>query len=179
MEPKAAEKLQPVLPISIVTKADVGRLLQEVSAVDDFLEQATIRQPGTALKLPKTTRTVEELVTSNKLNLLVETDRKSLIAFLTQVREKAPEIHMSFSAEPSVAFMQKLASYFREHIHPQTLIQIGLQPTIGAGFMMRTTNKYYDFSLRTALKAKHQILMDNIRSTKTSTPAVVKDEVAG
>jgi F0F1-type ATP synthase delta subunit len=178
MEHKKTENESLVLPISIVTKVDVGRLLQEVTNVDDFLEQAAIRQPGTALKLPKTTKSIEEMVTTNKLNLLVDGDRKKLIDFLTEVREKAPEIHMSFSAEPSTSFIQKLASYMRENIHPQLLIQVGLQPTIGAGFMMRTTNKYYDFSLRTALKAKHQILIDNIRSSKPNIPVEKKEETA-
>jgi F0F1-type ATP synthase delta subunit len=178
MEHKKTENENLALPISIVTKVDVGRLLQEVTNVDEFLEQAAIRQSGTALKLPKTTKTVEEMVAANKLNLLVETDRKKLVSFLSDVREKAPEIHMSFSTEPSTSFIQKLAGYMRENIHPQLLIQVGLQPTIGAGFMMRTTNKYYDFSLRSALKAKHQILIDNIRSTKSVESVEAKEKAA-
>ena len=178
MEHKKTDETKAVLPISIITKVDVGRLLQEVSNIDDFLEQAAIREPGTSLKLPKMTKSVEELVNVNKLNLLVDDDRKQLIAFLTDIREKAPEIHMSFSAEPSSSFTQKLAEYLRQNIHPYTLLQIGLQPTIGAGFMMRTTNKYYDFSLRSALKSKHQILLDNIRSTKTTETVAAKEESA-
>jgi F0F1-type ATP synthase delta subunit len=118
------------------------------------------------------------MVAANKLNLLVETDREKLVSFLSDVREKAPEIHMSFSTEPSTSFIQKLAGYMRENIHPQLLIQVGLQPTIGAGFMMRTTNKYYDFSLRSALKAKHQILIDNIRSTKPVESVEAKEKAA-
>lgn len=157
-----------ILPVSIVTKADVGRIEREVAAVDDFLEQATIRQPGTAVTLPKTTKVIDEIISVNKLNLLVAAERKALLQFLNQTREKAPELHMSFSAEPSPAFLQKLTTYLRQHIHPQTLLQVGLQPTIGAGFMLRTTNKYYDFSLRTTLKSKHEILMHNVRAMKTN-----------
>lgn len=167
------------LPVSIANKADVGRIEREVAAVNEFLEQAAIRQPGTAVTLPKMTKLMEELVSSNKLNLLVAADRKRLLDFLTHTRDKAPELHMSFSAEPSPTFMQKLTTYVRENIHPQALIQIGLQPTIGAGFMLRTTNKYYDFSLRTALKSKNDILMQQIRSTKEAAkPATApKEEV--
>lgn len=153
-----------VLPMSVTNKADVGRLLREVSAVDEFLEQAAIRQPGTSLKLPKSSRMVDEIVLINKLNLLVEENRKLLINFLTDVRDNAPQIHMSFSAEASPSFLQKIIEYLRQNIHPHVLLQVGLQPTIGAGFMMRTTNKYYDFSIRTTLKAKHDILVHNIRA---------------
>ncbi len=177
MEHDAGKSEQPLLPISIVTKVDVGRLLKEVSAIDDFLEQAAIRQPGTALKLPKTTRIIDELVTANSVNLLTENERKALIQFLTAVLEKAPEIHMSFSTEPSTTFIHKLTEYLRQNIHPHILLQVGLQPTIGAGFMMRTTNKYYDFSLRTTLKAKHQILIDNIRSAKNPSPVVAQEDI--
>lgn len=169
---KTATKSELVLPISIVTKVDVGRLLREVTGIDDFLEQASIRQPGTTLVLPKTTKVVDDLVTANNVNLLVDTERRALIEFLNTIRDKAPEIHMSFSAEPSASFMLKLATYFRDNIHPHTLLQVGLQPTIGAGFMMRTTNKYYDFSLRTTLKAKHQVLIDNLRSPEGATAAI-------
>ncbi len=167
-----------MLPISVIGKVDLGRLLKEVSDIDDFLEQATIRQPGTALKLPKMTKSVEEVVTTNKINLLVEADRRALLTFLTDIRKNAPEIHMSFSAEPSASFIQKIITYLRENIHPHVLLQVGLQPTIGAGFMMRTTNKYYDFSLRTTLKGKNQILIDNIRSITNAQPAEVAKETA-
>lgn len=178
MEASAAAQKELALPISITNKADVGRIEREVVAVNEFLEQAAIRQPGTAVTLPKMTKLMEELVTSNKLNLLVAADRKKLIDFLTQTRDKAPELHMSFSAEPSSAFMQKLTTYVRENIHPQALIQVGLQPTIGAGFMLRTTNKYYDFSLRTALKSKNDILMQHIRTAAAAAPATAPKEQA-
>lgn len=152
-----------ILPVALVNKTDAGRLLREVTAVSEFLEQAAIRQPGTALALPKTSRLMAELVQVNNLNMLHPEDRGKLIGFLNDLLEHAPQLHMSFSAEPNIAFLQKLTTYVRQNIHPHALIQVGLQPTIGAGFMLRTTNKYYDFSLRTALKAKHEELMHNIR----------------
>ena len=176
MEHKVKAAKEFTLPISIVTKVDVGRLLREITAIEDFLEQAAIRQPGTNVNLPKMTKAVDDLVTANKVNLLVSDERTSLIEFLTEVREKAPEIHFSFSAEPSPGFMQKLPTYLRDNIHRHVLLQIGLQPTIGAGFMMRTTNKYYDFSLRTALKSKHDLLIDSLRNLKSSAPEATQTE---
>lgn len=171
-----------VLPVSVINLVDIGRLLGEAQAVDDFLEQSAIRQPGTALAMPKMTKTLEELVTANKMNLLVTEERKALIDMLTSIHQKSPQLHMSFSAEPSQVFMQKLTTYLRENVHPYVLIQIGLQPTIGAGFMLRTTNKYYDFSLRTALKAKHSELIKSIREmpvkTATNEPIIATNEAA-
>jgi F0F1-type ATP synthase delta subunit len=85
---------------------------------------------------------------------------------------------MSFSAEPSTVFMQKMTDYVRQNIHPQALLQVGLQPNIGAGFMLRTTNKYYDFSLRSVLKTKHDELMHNLRSVQADSTGTESKEEA-
>jgi hypothetical protein len=74
----------------------------------------------------------------------------------------APLLHMSFSAEPSPVFMNKLIAYVRENIHPLALIQVGLQPTIGAGFMLRTTNKYYDYILKDGIKPAPKALINGL-----------------
>lgn len=148
------------LPITVVSRVDVGRLLREVAAIDDFLSQSAIRQPGTPIKLPKTSRLFDEIVTLNQLNVLHDTDRKQLTEFLTNVRNTAPILHMSFNADPSPDFTQKLMTWLRTEIHPIVLIQVGLQPNIGAGCVLRTTNKFFDFSLRTRLKKNSAALAE-------------------
>lgn len=140
------------LPLSVVGKVDIGRLLREVEAVDDFLKQSAIREPGTPVKLPKTSRLFDETVEVNKLNVLHEDDRARLFDFLKQVKAKAPVLHISFSADPSPMFTQKLITWLRAEVHPIVLLQVGLQPNIGAGCVVRTQNKYFDFSLRNRLK---------------------------
>jgi hypothetical protein len=137
-----------VLPTGVVTKTDVARLRREVEALDSVLRQTAIRQPGTAIKLPRTSRLLDELVAVNKLNVLHEADRDRLTSYLMTVHTKAPVLHMSFSADASPLFSQRLVAWLRQELHPMVLLQIGLQPTIGAGAVVRTTNKYFDFSLR-------------------------------
>jgi G3E family GTPase len=136
------------LPLSVVTKVDVGRLYREVESIDNFLKQAAIREPGTAVKMPKTSRLFDETVEVNKINVLHDDERARLYAFLKQIRTDAPILHMSFSADPSPLFTQKLIAWLRTELHPLVLLQIGIQPNIGAGCVVRTNNKYFDFSLR-------------------------------
>lgn len=167
-----------VLPVALVNKTDAGRLLREVVAVNEFLDQAAIRQPGTQSAMPKTSRLMSEMVQANNLNMLHEEDRTKLQSFLNTLIEHAPQLHMSFSAEPSTVFMQKLTTYVRSNLHPQALLQVGLQPNIGAGFMLRTTNKYYDFSLRSLLKTKHEELVHNLRVAGSAAVTPVEDESA-
>ena len=67
-------------------------------------------------------------------------------------------MHISFSADPSPLFTQKLITWLRAELHPLVLIQIGIQPNMGAGCVVRTTNKYFDFSLRSRFKEKGAVL---------------------
>ena len=59
------------IPLSVVTKVDIGRLLREMEAIDSFLTQSAIREPGTATRMPKTSRLFDETVEINKLNVLL------------------------------------------------------------------------------------------------------------
>jgi hypothetical protein len=139
------------LPIGIVSKVDVGRLLREVEGLDSFLQQAAIREPGTPVKLPKTSR-------------LLEADRLRLLNFVKEVKMNAPVLHMSFSADPSPLFLQRLMTWMRSEIHPLVLLQVGLQPNIGAGCILRTTNQYFDFSLKQRFIDKREILANKLKS---------------
>lgn len=150
------------LPIQVTTRIDAGRLLHELESVREFLKQSSIRQPGTSVKLPKVSRLADEFVESNKLNLLHEDDVSRAINFLIMVKAKAPVIHMSFSADPSPQFQQKLITWLRVQIHPLVLLRVGLQPTIGAGCVLRTTNKYFDFSIREHFKNNKQLLVSSL-----------------
>lgn len=157
-----SQKSMMVLPSSVVSRIDVGRLQREVEALDEFLTQMKLRTGGKAVKMPRTTRFLDETTEVNKINLLLKEDRRRLLAFLTAVKVKAPVMHMSFSSDPSPLFMQKLITWLRGEIHPLVLIQIGLQPNVGAGAVVRTTNAFFDFSLRHRFSEKRADLIKMI-----------------
>ncbi len=159
MEPKLELKL----PIHIITSRDLGRLQQELEAIDGFLIQAAVRKTGSKVtETPRTTPELEELAKNNQLNLLSQTDRTKLKKFFEQIRRRAPTIHISFAAEPSSQFLQKITEWFRKEIHPFTLLQIGLQPSIAAGCIVRTQNRYFDFSLRQDFYKQRQLLINKL-----------------
>lgn len=157
-----AAKQSMTLPVQIATPVDVGRLLREIQNVNETLLQLQLRQSGQQPALPKISSTLEELVQLNKLNLLQEADRKQLEAFLQKLKNNAPIVHVSFSAEPSIPFMEKLVAWLRREIDPLIIVTVGLQPAIGAGCVVRTTNKQYNFSLRENFKKKRDLLRDQI-----------------
>lgn len=145
MEPNSPARKFAGLPPMVVGPADVGRLIRELEAVDDHLLQQQLQHQEA--KLAKTSKLLDELISVNQVNLLVAGDRARLKEFLTAVKQRAPMMHMSFGTDPSPVFTEKLMSWLRENIHPLLLLTVGLQPDIGAGCRLRTTNKYFDFSL--------------------------------
>ncbi len=155
------------LPTSVVGITDVNRLNRELTSLDEFLRQGAIRQPGTAMQLPKTTKLFDELRSMNDLNLLHENDRKRLQHFLQSVQDEAPRLHVSFSTDPSPLFLQRLMTYLRDKVNPLVLVQVGLQPNIGAGCVLRSTNKVFDLSLREDFRKKRGLLMKYISSLET------------
>jgi hypothetical protein len=150
------------LPVTVAGPADVGRLVNEIETIDDTLLQLGIRSGGTSTKLQKTSRLMDQTVHANKLNLLKQPDRTALREFLDDVKKRSPVVHISFSADPGPDFLDKLMTWLRREIHPSVLLTIGLQPNIGAGCIVRTTNKQFDFSLRQDFAGKRALLLEKI-----------------
>lgn len=156
------------VPAGIVTRGDLGRLQKELQNVNEVIEQNFIRQPDATPEMPKTSHLLAELLEINKFNLLSETDRATLIGYLEIIRTKAPILHVSFNTDASPVFQQKLVAWVRQQIHPQVLLQIGLHRNIGAGCVVRTTNRNYDFSLRERFKDQKQLLITKMHSTMSN-----------
>lgn len=152
------------VPALITSPSDVSRLHREVIALSEYLKQAALRTPGSAaVKLPKTSRLLDELIIDNKLNLLDGPTREHLIGFLADLAEHAPIVHLSFAADPSSAFLQKIVLWLRQNINASILVQVGLQPTIAVGCVLRTTNKYFDLSLRRRLAERGAELIKDLK----------------
>jgi hypothetical protein len=156
MEHKEGSALR--LPFSIVTLANVNRLVRELEAVDDFLRQSALRQGGMPVNLPRTGQLLGEFVAVNKLNLLKQEDITRAKTFMTTMQKRAPTIHISFSVEPTTAFINKLIIWLRQNIHPAVLLKIGLEPNLVVGCVVRTNNKEFDFSLKKHLNGRREVL---------------------
>lgn len=151
------------LPSAVIGRTDTGRLLREMQELDNFLSQAAIRTPGTPMKLPQMSKLLDQIIANNGLNMFQAEHRTHLVQFLESVYNHAPTIHISFNTDPSPGFMLKLVSWLRAEIDPRILVQVGLQPGMGAGCTIRTTNKYFDFSLRNRFREKRDVLISYLR----------------
>lgn len=176
---EAAKELQKiVLPLSVITIIDLSRVGRELEQLDEFMVQSTIRTPGTPMQLPRLSKMLDDVAVANKVNLLEDTHRKALLNALSYLKEHAPKLHISFSAEPNGTFITKIAEYIRTNISPVALLQVGLQPTIAAGCILRSPNKQFDLSLRQHLKKNRDTLAVLIHETQTAAPATAMSVAA-
>ncbi|HEX5796831.1 MAG TPA: F0F1 ATP synthase subunit delta [Candidatus Saccharimonadales bacterium] len=149
----------------IVTNLDLGRVIREAEKLDDFLLQARLKSPGMTATLPKTIRALEQVAETNGLSLLNATHRKHLIGNLHQLKLTSKKVHISFAVEPSPAVMQKIVAWFRSNVQKDLIIEVGIQPTISVGCVVRTTNKVFDMSLRHRFKDSKKVLSDLLEKT--------------
>ncbi len=168
MAPKAATTAAEIisLPPTLISRVDAIRLGREVEAIGHFYEQqAHHHTKGEPTRLSPI---LEAITAGNQLNLAQKADRTRLQEFLDDLKKEAPTLHMSFAAEPSGAFTAKLITWLRDEIHPLMLLDIGLQPTIAAGCIIRTESKYIDCSIRQNLVQSKPKLLELMRGTKNA-----------
>lgn len=157
-----------VLPLSVTSPTDLGRLLRELEALDNYLMQFDLKGQTGTVKMSKTSLLLDSVIDANKLDLLVPEQRTQIIEFMKNVKANAPVLHISFGADPAPAFIGKLMTWLRREIHPQVLLTIGLQPNIGAGCLVRSTNRYFDFSLRENFTKNRELLMSKLREINSA-----------
>lgn len=155
------------LPLAAARPSDVGRLLRELESIDNALLQSKLKS-GDSTKPPKVSRLMEQTEEANGLDLSRPDDRARLKRFLEGVKASSPVFHISFNADPAPAFIEKLMAWFRREVHPSLLLNIGLEPNIGAGCILRTVNKQFDMSLRQDFVDKRGLLLE--RLSKPATP---------
>lgn len=146
------------LPTAMVSQIDAIRLRRELSSLEDFFVAAKARAAGTSVTPPRLTRLLDQLARDNQCNLLDEKQRQELAARLDQIIKNAPLLHISFAVDPPPKVLEQILQWLRANIHPQVLLQVGLQPSIAAGCILRTPNKIFDMSLRAGLKKQEPYL---------------------
>ncbi len=151
------------LPVGVVSTGDVRRLRREVADMEDTLQAMRLRTNSPVAKLPRLSRALEEFASTNRLNFLMPEDRKHAAIFLDSVLAKAPVLHISFASEASRKFTTEIMLWLRANFDSEMLVEIGLEPNIAAGCIVRTKNKYFDFSLQKHLEEKRPMLLERIR----------------
>lgn len=168
--PKSREEVKPEVPLrlpqAVVTKLDVARLLGEMERIDGELTTTEVRsrrgfQPSDSSTMSDS---LKDFLETNHIDLKTAQDRAALIGRLRSLKDTVPVIHMTFAVEADRKSLAVLAEWLRKSIHPQAVIEAGLQPSLVAGVYLRTPNHVHDLSLRAALKGSHDMLRKELGS---------------
>lgn len=155
-----------LLPSSLISKADVARLKREVETLDNALETQKVRAGGQQFSyhMPVTSQLLSDFVELNKLDLANDKVRLELKEQLQALKEKASTMHMTFASVADPESLGQLVTWIRQNIHPQALLSVGLQPAIVGGVYLRTPNHVHDFSLKSMLAGKRELITGGLES---------------
>lgn len=144
------------LPPTIVSKADIARLVREFEAVDNALTAVTVRKKAGAEseETPAMSSQLAAFLDKNTVNLENTATRTAYVKQLRLLKDKAPIVNMTFAVVADPESLQHLVVWLRQSVHPQTVIDAHLQPALVAGVYLRTPNHVFDLSVRNALKSK-------------------------
>jgi hypothetical protein len=158
------------LPTGVVSTGDARRLHRDLAELEETLQAIRLRTNAPVAKLPRLSRSLEEFASTNRLNFLLPDDRHHAAVYIDTVIKKAPVLHISFASEASRKFTTELILWLRANFDSEMLIEIGLEPAIAAGSMVRTANKVFDFSLMKHLEGQRAMLMDRLLNTNGVVP---------
>jgi hypothetical protein len=156
---------------------DILRLVRELEALDGYM--IAQHQKEAHPQLPKLSRSLENLAAENSVLLQNDQARANLYDALQHVKTQAPIVRMSLASDPSASFVQRIVGWFRAEVHPLTLIQIGVQPSIAAGCVLSAGSHRYDFSLREQLSEESDALLNFIRAASAESDVLIAPKPLG
>lgn len=152
------------LPLAVVTRIDLARLVTEIENIDSSLQSADVRsRTGVESPALEASDVAQDFLQMNNLSLDDQKSREQLVKALRQLKAKAPKVHASFAIPADHDSLVEMVKWFRESVNPQVVLDVGLQPDLIAGVYLRTDNHVHDFSLRSSLTSHHDMLVGQLK----------------
>lgn len=165
------------LPSVLVGRADLARLVREVEELDGVLESQKVR--GEEYRLPVLSQALTDFQQLNEIDIRDDQARMIMKEQLRKLKDKAPIVHMTFAVEADPESIQKLVAWMRDNAHPQTMLSIGLQPSLVGGMYMRTPNHVHDYSMKALFNGKHGALITKLEEFSAGPQVVAAPPDAG
>jgi hypothetical protein len=147
-----------LLPSSIYSPDHLRFCVDELKAYAAALEE---RERGSQVELPELS--VESLdlfgeikgADSNRSDVV-----NALVSEMERHLEGAPSVTLTLAAPTPHGLKKELVGWLRQNTSPEVMVEFLVNPDIGGGMTLRTTNKVFDFSFRTKL------LTNSVRFTR-------------
>lgn len=158
------------LPPNVISRVDVARLVAEAERIDNLYtaDAAHTKVGDTHHEDIRFTDQFAAFIEANSITLDDSHVRTVLIKELRQLHHKVPTMHMTFAVTADPEGLAQLTDWLRKNVHPQVVIETGLQPGLVAGAYVRTPNHIYDFSVRAALREHESVLTDELEALRVA-----------
>ena len=145
-----------ILPTAVISKVDVARLVREFETVDNTLTEKSVRKKTNASQeqVPALSAQLVAFLEDNPVDLEDARARSAYIKQLRLLKDHVRVMNITFAVVADPESLRELSAWLRESIHPQTVLDVHLQPGLVAGAYVRSQNHVFDFSVRNALKSK-------------------------
>ena len=155
-----------LLPPSIVTKIDVSRLVSEMEQVDNELitRDAHIKANVPITSQISLSQQLSDFLSVNTLEIGDGAMRSDLIKRLRHIKNTAPMVHITFASSADTESLRELVVWLRQSVNPQSVLTVGLQPSLIGGAYIRTPNRVHDFSLRARLAGHRDIITKEVEA---------------
>lgn len=162
----AVDQAEFVLPPSIVTKHDLARLIDEMERIDSEL---TTRDAHIKANIPVTseitfTDQMTDFLAVNNLEIGDTAERADLLKRMRRFKMSSPVIHMTFASSADTESLRQLVVWLRQSVHSQSVVAVGLQPSLIGGVYIRTPNQVHDFSMRAKLAGHRDIIIREVEA---------------
>lgn len=95
------------------------------------------------------TEVVRNFLESNPRIDPLQVGNEMVIEYLQKILKKPKLLKFSFAQTPDSELISELASWARDNIDDQVLIEVKVEPLLVGGFVLRTPQRQYDFSWNT------------------------------
>ncbi|HEX6462530.1 MAG TPA: hypothetical protein VFZ58_04680 [Candidatus Saccharimonadales bacterium] len=147
--------MTPALSADIYTLDQLSVCIQElrklVGEQRDKAAQAHMNGASASTAAPSMTPLAASLLHANQLADPTPKELEEVIKALETLRLHAPVIHLTLASLPGPKLLAKLVDWFRKEIHPQVLLTLVMDRTIGGGIIIRTHASVHDFSFTSQL----------------------------
>lgn len=127
------------LPDVIIRKKDAQRVC------DELRELRT--QPNIAQALENVSDEARAAARINQ-KILEDSGIATLVSELEKTIENAPVFEVILPTIPHDSFLNDIGKWFRQEIHPYSLVKVSVRRSIGGGVVLRSKNRLFDLSFR-------------------------------
>ncbi|HVI69127.1 MAG TPA: hypothetical protein VM581_01590, partial [Magnetospirillaceae bacterium] len=135
------------LPVDTYSPDQLSELVLELQDLASATRDNVARK-DTDAEPPVISPGLAELLEANKIKVDDVGAIEDLARLVATTLDKAPTVHILLSAMPGRAMKRQFATWFREQIHPQTLMTFAARSDLGGGTIVQAGSHLYDLSFR-------------------------------